>query len=316
MSTEKRRLIRTYFEIGEPDFPSLRKLAKYGTAFFVIGILLLYFEQINLIGNFKIISVILILSGLFSIWILVQPFVKNNFVFKNRAEDGDMDVWFLEDMHEIVKPRALEQLSINPSSLKEENIIIVPYPIYWNYPGINKEEIYRKKGEDGSFIYSVWQVQILVVTENFISYYSCAYNWPETKRYDERTNEYFFDDISSVSNDIVLFDYKFIDNEEIDIANGKVFKLANLSGDKLTIITDIPSLNVPAGYSNNLERLVQAIRKLLRNRRFGEEIEVPINMSEEDGVEFEIDTKSAASDKLFFHQQLRELYKDYNKVFD
>ena len=33
-------------------------------------------------------------------------------------------------------------------------------------PDINNGNITRKQGEDGSFVYTVWQVQILIVTEN------------------------------------------------------------------------------------------------------------------------------------------------------
>ncbi|MCF6365528.1 MAG: hypothetical protein L3J35_04935 [Bacteroidales bacterium] len=314
MSSNKRQLINKYFDFQELDFSVSKKLAKYGIGILLLGILLLYLQQIDVIGNFIIISTIFILVGLFSFWILIKPFIAKSGIFISQAEDGDMDVWFLEDMHEVIKPRALEQLSINPSSLKEENIIIIPFPVYWECSGISKENIKRKQGEDGSFIYTAWQVQVLIVTENFISYYSCTYDWLNSNITDERTNEYFFDDIASVRNDIIPTEYKFIDNEEAKIGNAKVFMLANMSGDKLTIITDIPSLNVPEGYSNNLERLVQAIRMLLRNRRYGEEIEVPDKVEkDEEGIEFEIDNKTEDKSKAYFHQQLRELYNEYNQ---
>jgi len=321
MASDKRILIKKYFDTEELDFPLSKKLAKYGIVLFLLGILLLYLQQIEILGNVLIVSVIFILTGLLSFWILIKPFINSSIVFSSRAEDGDMDVWFLEDMHEVIKSRALEQLSINPSSLKEENIIIVPFPIYWNNEGVNPQ---RKQGEDGSYVYTVWQVQILIVTENFISYYSCVYDWLNSSISDERTNEYFFDDIASVRNDIVPLDYNFIDNNELPIGSAKAFMLSNMSGDKLIIITDIPSLSVPAGYSNNLERLVQAIRILLRNRRYGEEIELVDEQkseTDEDGIEFEIDDKTKQQliedkSKVFFHQQLRELYNDYNEDDD
>ncbi len=319
MASDKRILIQKYFDTEELDFSLSKKLAKYGTGLLFLGVLMLYLQQIDILGNVLIVSVIFILTGLFSFWILVKPFINSSTVFSSRAEDGDMDIWFLEDMHELIKPRALEQLSINPSSLKDENIIIVPYPVYWNSGSANPQ---RKQGEDGSFVYTVWQIQILIVTENFISYYSCVYDWINSSISEERTNEYFFDDIASVRNDIITLDYNFIDNEELPIGTAKAFMLSNMSGDKLTIIIDIPSLGVPVGYSNNLERLVQAIRILLRNRRYGEEIEIVNEQKpeiDEDGIEFEIDNKSDMQlieenkGKVFFHQQLRELYNDYNE---
>ena len=86
-----------------------------------------------------------------------------------------------------------------------------------------------------------------------------------------------------------------------------------MSGDYLTIITDIPSLAVPETYTNNLERLVQALRVMLRHRRFGEEIEAEVNEPEDENVEeveFEIKDNK---DEVYFHQQLRKIYKEYSK---
>ena len=314
MSSDKRKLICNYFDFEEPDLPTLKKFAKYGLIVLIFGILMLYLEQAEIIGDFMVISVVFILVGLFSLWILIKPFISSGVIFSSKAADGDMDIWFSEDIHEVIKPKALEQLKINPSSIKDENIIIVPYPVYWQLPGFTAEQISRKIGEDGTYTYSIWLVQILIVTDNFISYYSCIYDWINSSIHDERTNEYFFDDIASVSNDTLNLKYKFIDYEEIEIGQAKVFKLTNMSGDRLSILTDIPSLNVPEGYSNNLERLVQAIRILLRNRRYGEEIEVSEKIDANDAdVIFEVENKTKDNGKVYFHQQLRELYNEYNQ---
>lgn len=315
MDYDKRILINKYFDTEEQSVSNLPKFAKSGTVFFFLGILLLYLQQIDVVENAILISIILIFIGLFSFWLVIKPFIYSTTVFSTNVEDGDMDVWFLEDMHEIIKPRALEQLSINPKSLKDENIIIVPYPIYWELDGANLQNISRKQGTDGAYVYTCWKVQMLIVTENFISYYSCVYDWLNSSISEERTNEYFFDDIASVRNDIIQLDYQFIDNEELSIGKAKVFILSNMSGDKLTIVTDIPSLNVPEGYSNNLERLVKAIRILLRNRRHGEEIELVEKIENNDNIEFEVETTvdEEKKAKVFFHQQLRELYLDYNQ---
>ncbi len=314
MSSDKRKLINNYFDFEEPDLPTLKKYARYGLIVLILGILMLYLEQAEIIGDFTVISVVFILVGLFSLWILIKPFISSGVIFSSKAADGDMDIWFSEDIHEVIKPKALEQLKINSSSIKDENIIIVPYPVYWQLPDFTTEQISRKIGEDGTYTYSIWMVQILIVTDNFISYYSCIYDWINSSIHDERTNEYFFDDIASVSNDTFNLEYKFIDNEELEIGIAKVFKLTNMSGERLSILTDIPSLNVPEGYSNNLERLVQAIRILLRNRRYGEEIEVSEKNDTNAGdVVFEVENKTKDKGKVYFHQQLRELYNEYNQ---
>jgi hypothetical protein len=311
----KRKYIEKYFLSDEIEATTIRKISKYGMFFFLLGILMFYLQAVDFIAGFTIMNVLFILTGLFSMWLYAKPYFSRG-IFGLKIADGDMDYWFKEDLHEIIKPRALGQLRINPSSLKEENFIFVPHPVYWNYHGVLTETIRRKLGDDGSYIYTVWKVQILIATENFISYYSCGFDWTTAQIFDERTDEYFFEDIVSVKNDILPTDYNFIDNPFQNVGIAKAFLLSNKSGDKLTVITDIPSLKVPEGYSNNLEKLVQAVRILLRHRRFGEVPEITEKITtplDDNGIEFEVERKPEEKDKFFFHQQLRELYNDYTK---
>ncbi len=313
-----KKLIGNYFHVYEAQYPSFRKAAKYGTGFIVLGLFLLYMQYIQVFKNMQLISVIFILIGVFSFWLWVRPFFFLKKIFYTRPADGDMDVWFHDDMHDIIKPRALELLRINPSSLKDENIIVVPYPVFWKVPGLEHVDMQRRAGDDNSFVYSVWGVQILVVTDNFISYYSCYYDWITDNIYNEKTNEYFFDDISSVRNDDIILDYGLYDNEEHKIGLAHVFKLTNMSSDSLTVITDIPGLNIPAGYANNLERLVQALRIMLRNRRYGETVEIIEEKGEETAqeVEFDVDDKTSSDDAVLFHQELRLIHEEYSREMD
>lgn len=315
MAVDKTRMINNYFKIFEAQYPSFRKAAKYGSAFLILGFLFIYMQYISVFQNVEIISLVFIIIGLFSFWLWIRPFFFLKNMFYTRPSDGDIDFWFLEDIHNTVKERALEQLRINESSLKEENIIIVPYPIYWNLPNVPPEKIIRRLGDDEGYGYSVWKVQILIVTEKFISFYSCVYNWIDNQILDERTNEYFFEDISSVRNDYETITEKYLDNEEHEIGMSKVFKLTNMSGDTHTVITEIPSLEAPEACSNNLEKLVQGLRVMLRNRRYGEEIEIP-KPKEETPIEVDLDNEVKKSDEVFFHQQLREIYNDYSKEMD
>ncbi len=317
----KRVLINKYFqdEIQEPQEKEhfLDEYAKYGILLLFIGLFLFYIKNSINFNGIGILSVFLIILGLTSFWITIRPYITNKEISKEDVEDGDIDIWFFEDINEVVVPRAIEFLGINKNKIKDENIIIVPHPIYWTNETSEYYNIKRKQGTDGTFVYSTWKIQVLIATENFISYYSCVFDWLNLSISEEITNEYFFDDIVSVKNDIIKLNYKFIDNNDISIGQAKVFILSNMSGDKLTIISDIPSLNVPNGYSNNLERLVKAIRILLRNRRYGEDVELTEKYLESD-IEFEVEMKIEGEDggKKFFLHQLKELYSEYNQEIE
>lgn len=318
MALDYKKLIGNYFHIFEAEYPPFKKAAKFGTGFIVLGVFMLYMQYIEVFNNVSIVSVVFIAAGLVSFWLWVRPFLFFKKIFYTRPADGDMDIWFHNDLHEIIKPRALELLHINPSSLKEENIIFVPYPVYWNIPGAEHLNPVRRAGDDGAYIYSVWGVQVLVVTENYVSYYACYYDWVNDQMLNERTNEYFFDDISSVRNDEENLSHVTPDKDESPVGTARVFKLTNMSGDSLTVITDVPSLNIPPGYANNLERLVQALRIMLRNRRYGEEIEPirPPSPPEEAPSETGEESRRKHSPRTLFHQELRKLHEEYSQEMD
>ncbi len=319
MSADYKRLIRNYFHVFEAEYPSFRKAAKFGTGFIILGVFLLYMQYIQVFKNIQILSVVFILVGVFSFWKWMRPYFFLKRIFYTRPADGDMDVWFHNDVHEVIKPRAFELLRINPSSLKDENVIIVPYPVFWDVPGMAKIEKTRRQGEDGKYIYTVWAVQILIVTDYFLSYYSCHYDWLGDKMFNERTNEYFFDDIVSVSNDDEPLDYTLLLKDAKKAGQSKIFKLRNMSGDELKIITDVPSLEAPSAYVNSLDRLVQALRILLRHRRKGVEIEVNKPKPDEQAHVEEPTVNTAPvqeDDTVMFHRELRQLYEEYSKEMD
>ena len=178
MGNDNRILIGNYFRIFDTEYPSFRNAAKFGSGFIILGGLLLYFQSVEIFTNMRIIGTVMVLVGFASFIMWLRPFLTLKRIFYSRPSDADMDIWFINDLHEFVKPRALEHLQINERSLKEENIIFIPYPVYWETSGLGPDEVLRRADDQGLYAYSVWAVQMLVVTEKFVSYYSCVYNWP------------------------------------------------------------------------------------------------------------------------------------------
>ncbi len=320
MDKERKSLIENYFKITDIQHPNLTKIAKFGISFLIWGGLLLYFETLGVFKNVSLVGSILIVLGVVSFFLWLRPFISFKKIFYSRPYEADIDIWFIDDMHAEIKPRALELLQINERSLKDENIIFIPYPIYWNEKNI-KGEVIRRGDHDGRFRYTMWVVQVLVVTEKYVSYYSCNYDWRENRIFKEYTNEYFFDDISSVRNDVEDLPYSMLSEDEEEgkesaLLSAEVFKIKNMSGDSITVVTEVPDLNVPDLYVNNLKKLVIAMRVLLRNRRYGETIEVREEGATEIELPVEDDEVVETSGVAIFHQQLRELYDEYCEAMD
>ena len=208
----------------------------------------------------------------FAVWeffLVWGPYFHKHKMFMRRPSKDDMAAWLIKDLKETVKPKSIHTLGLNMSDVRPENFIIIPIPIYWTAPGIDGSQVKRASLDDGTFTYSMWRVQILVLTKHFISLFKCNYNWLDNSISSISTNEFYFQDITSIRNDMREIEYKFIDDAEKPIGGGKVFCVTNFSGEYLTVVNDIPSLQVTKVVAVDLEYIVSLLRMVIRNRRFG-----------------------------------------------
>ncbi len=290
---ERVDLMKKYFTIYGAEYPSFSNIIRISLGLVLAGTFIMYtFKNTLLVG------LILILFGLslFAIWI--RPYFRDVKLYKERPLIQHMYNWLLGDLNKKIKERAIETLRLNMKDLRAENFLIIPYPVYWAEPGVNPDVIKRRDTEEGHYIYSVWKVQVVALTKNYISFYNCIYDWMNDIIINERTNEFFYDDISSVKNDVKSIEKRFIDQEEEDTENKKlttfVFEVTNMSSDTLSVITKIPELKYSPTLEVNLEKAVQALRITLRKRRYDEDqdpiiLEVEDTTKEDENEEHEED---------------------------
>jgi hypothetical protein len=265
---ERTAAMRKYFTAFPPKWPAFSLLFKTGVVLFAIGAtILFYFQNTIMTGIF----LIMVSGAVFFYWTKPYFLQKKNFLERPALEN--MLQWLINDLHTKIKERASEVLRLNMNSLKPENFMIVPYPVYWPEPGVKIENIIKRDTEEGNVLYSVWKVQVIALARNYISYYCCSYDWLNDMLLGEQTNEFFYDDISSVKNDIEPINRKMIGQEEIKSLNTFVFKVTNMSSDNLTVLTKIPELNYSPKLEVSLEKAVQALRIILRKRRYDEDQE-------------------------------------------
>ncbi len=269
----RRRLINNYFKVGHVEFPSWtsgRILLVYIGIF--MGIVLIFYLK-SAIPTI-IFSTMCFVFAFWNFYQFLMPYFKAKKLYSERPLEEQMLYWLIKDLKETVKPKAIENLCLNISDIKPENFIIIPVPIFWEVPGIPSNLILRRGNSDTTYLYSIWRVQILALTKHYISLYKCNYNWLDNSINNETTNEFYFQDITSIRNDIQNIDFKFIDNPEKTVGTGRVFHVANKSGENMIVLNDIPSLQLPKNVAVNLEYVVSLLRMILRNRRFGIEREV------------------------------------------
>lgn len=275
MRTDTRtELMETYFTVHKTKF-SFSNIVRISFGLALFGVFIMFsFNNTILAGT------ILILTGLtlFGIWI--KPYFENKRLYETRPTEEQMNNWLIEDLHRHIKEIAIKKLDLNISTLELKNFIIVPYPVYWEEPGLDETSIYKVITDNGNISYSVWNVQVIALTKNYISYYTCTYDWLNNFVFNEHTNEFFYDDISSVKNDMRMIERYLKDNEYLN-DDGKigqphrltasVFEVTNISSDSLKVITDIDDMGHSPDLVVNLEKAVQALRIIIRKRRYNEE---------------------------------------------
>lgn len=278
-------LMKTYFVIHKSEYPSFSNIIRISFGLALFGAFIMFsFNNTILAGT----AFILIGLTLFVIWI--KPYFRNNRLYSTRPSEDQMNNWLIEDLNKVIKEVAIKKLRLNMSTLESKNFLIVPYPVYWKEPGLDEANIFKRTTENGNVSYSVWNVQVIALTKNYISYFTCTYDWLNNLIINERTNEFFYDDISSVKNDLKMIE-RYLKGKEYVDENGKptapdkltatVFKVTNMSTDTLEVITNIAEMGHSPNLVVNLEKAVQALRIILRKRRYDEEQE-PIIIEKEE----------------------------------
>src|SRR6266568_7039694 len=111
-----------------------------------------------------------------------------------KPSDAQMDAWIQEDMQNL-RARALAKTGLDPSELVAESVI-VHGPRFWNIGGA---EVGIKKGKDGIVRFMPIGVTVINFTAHQLTAYQFALDLTTGNPLSERTDEYFYRDVVSVS---------------------------------------------------------------------------------------------------------------------
>lgn len=277
---KKRQFLKkNFFFVNKAEFPSWWE--KYiQIAYFSVGFGIFFIVYFNTVLITILVSSASMFVAFWAMYKWIKPYLDSKAKFSERPTENQMESWLIQEIKKDVKPSAIEKLSLNASRIKSDNFIILPYPIYWQTGGIEDQFIVRLQSSEGHFIYASYKIQVLALTENYVSLYTCNYDWLNNQVISEDTSEFFFDDISSIKNGAEHLSIKRIDYEEPkedeesddngEIGSAKIFSLKNMSGESLSVITEINSLGTSPRVVQKLDSLIKVLRITLRNRRYGE----------------------------------------------
>ncbi len=212
--------------------------------------------------------------------------------YKNRISPKKLNNYLLESCKTKIIDRAIEYLEIDAEQMTDEQFIVIPYPVFHKTKKIKDKFILRIKSEitnsdeqddleepDESYFYnySYWNIQILILSKSYISFYFCGYNWLQDEIINERSNEYFYQDIATIKTETNEVSLSSKWSEE-PITEAKITKIIHNSGDILNLVTEIPDLKQPPQTIVDIENLEKTIRILLRHAKTIDESRKPVSI--------------------------------------
>lgn len=263
----KRKLIHKYFQ------PSIMAtIMIVGSWFFVFtGIWIILVFPVEAIASNEGITIaemlMIIVTGIFPLAIGIFGIRMHNKNNKGKVSDQQIDEWFEDDLER------LEKISLDKLGIDETELISDPVPItgmsLW---GGDNTNIMFRKGKDKILRFTPIEINILNFTQNQLLIYRCVFNFTTGKISDEKTEEYFYKDVVSISTRVER-------GEKINTKKFGVIKLnaakmltLNTSGStSFAVLLYDPMLVKKLGGGKiptiQAERAIQVVRKMLRDKK-------------------------------------------------
>jgi len=271
----RKQQISDFYLLKPPKPLSFDRIVKVSIAILILCSLVLASTS-NLSNGVSICAAILFLAY----FVLIHPRKLKMQKYKSRVSPDTINKWFLESLKTKILDRAIAYLELETADFTKEQFIVIPYPVFNATKKIKDESVLRVKSilsaktknlpEEFCYHYTVWNIQILVLSSSYISYYFCSYNFLTDEIINEKTNEYFYQDIALIKteHDQVSFLTKWDENP---ITEAHITKLIHSSGDVLSLIAELPELHQPAKTIVDIEKVEKTVRFLIRHAKVKDE---------------------------------------------
>jgi hypothetical protein len=207
--------------------------------------------------------------------------------YNKRITPIKLNNYLLESCKTKILERAIDYLEIDADEMTDQQFIVIPYPVFHKTKNIKDQYILRIKSdikkeddkdvEDYFYNYSYWNIQILILSKSYISFYFCGYNWLKDEIINERSNEYFYQDMATIKTETNEVSFLSKWSEE-PITEARITKIIHNSGDILNLITEITELKQPPQTIVDIEKIEKTIRILLRHAKTIDESRKPVSI--------------------------------------
>jgi len=247
--------IRKYFKTRPGVFASL--------FWIILGVLAVY--AANNIHQREEAQALVLFGGLLMLIGLIR-FIMS---VASRLSDSDIDNQFQADLRQI-EQHALDKLGLDKGELSEarKEPLTLSGPIVWSTTGVNTKDILWKKGKDDIVRFAINRITVIYFTENLLGAYGCDFNFIKNVMLNEATDQYYYQDIVSVSTKETSTSYTLPNGTKL--TQSQQFRLSVTSGEAIEVFIDSGKLSeVTKGKipTEEAEKAVQVIRTILKGKK-------------------------------------------------
>lgn len=184
----------------------------------------------------------------------------------NRPSTTQIDTWLAEDLSKVTQI-ALEKLGLVREELVRDPLVIYG-PLIWKTPGIPDEDLVTVSVSDGTLRFSCYQLVVVCLSEARIATYSANFNFLRYAFVGEKTVEYLYQDIVSVSTEEKSTNYTLPSGQILRTA--QIFRIAVPSGDNIEVVissSEIKNLLGGTPKESDHDQSVRVIREMMRQKQ-------------------------------------------------
>jgi len=184
-------------------------------------------------------------------------------------DDQEVDRWFKED-EERITGQSFDKLELDKDheDHKIRDPIFLGGPILWETNGVDNKDLLFRKGRDKVVRFAVNRVIVLHFTKIAIAAYEGDFNSLKNVMLNERTDEYHFQDIVSVSTQESSSSYTLPNGNSL--VHSQSFRISVPSGESIECVIGSEKLSKITGGTiptTKAENAIKAIRLMLRERK-------------------------------------------------